>query len=105
MSGVQGVPGQCGAPAWWGLTSGAVRSGRGVPQGSEGSVGVSGDVRELLHGLGGSVRVLGDTGGLPRGLEGSTSPTRCSSALQSSSAGGLQPTMLSQMPTMCWHCG
>lgn len=69
-----------------------------LPRGSEGGVRVSGDVGGLPHGLEGSVRVSGDMGGLP------CSTTRCSTALRSSSAGGLQPTMLSQMPTMCWHC-
>lgn len=117
-----GVPRQRGALGWRGLTSRAERSGWGFPRRSEGGVWVSEDPGELLHWLGGSagvsedvgglchrprgnVGVPGDIGGLLCGLGDSTSPTRCSTALRSSSAGGLQPTMLWQMPTMCWHCG
>jgi len=101
----RGPGGSWGSGGHRGLTSGAVGSGGVLPSGSEGSVGVSGDAGGLCRGLGGSVGVSGDIGGLPRGPGVSVSPTRCSTALRSSSAGGLQPTMLSQMPTMCWHCG
>lgn len=100
-----GGPEAEGALGQRGLTSRVVRSGWGLPRRSEDGVGVAGDPGGLLHGLGGSVGVLGDIGELPCGPGGSSSPTRCSTALRSSSAGGLQPTMLSQMPTMCWHCG
>lgn len=64
-----------------------------------------GDVGGLPHRPGGSVGVLGESGGPSHGVRGSASSTCCSMALRSSSAGGLQPTMLSQMPMMCWHCG
>lgn len=101
VSGVQGR--QWGHRGHQGLTSGVVRSGGGLPRGSEGSVRVLGDVRGLPHRPGLSTGMSGDTGGLSWGLGDNASPTRCSTALQSSSAGGLQPTMLSQMPTMCWH--
>lgn len=78
---------------------------RGLLHWLGGSTGMSGDLGGLCHRPRGSVGVLGDIEGLPCGLGGSASPTRCSTALQSSSTGGLQPTMLWQMPTMCWHCG
>lgn len=87
VSRVQGV--RWGHGGHRGLTSGVVRSGGGILRGSEGSVGVLGDVGGLPHRPGASTGVLGDTGGLSWGPGGSASPTRCSTALRSSSAGGL----------------